>query len=86
MILKRVIFDLILILVAITLPWWISVILALAGLFYFDKFYEAIFVGLLIDSIYGSIFVLPKFPYLMTTIFVIVTLLSVRFKKSLIMY
>ena len=83
---KRIIFDLILLIVVITLPWWISVILAFAGLFYFEKFYEVIFVGLFIDSIYGSSVVFPDFPYLITTISALVTLFVVRFKKSLIMY
>jgi hypothetical protein len=87
MILKRIIFDLIILFILFILfPWWVSVIFAFAGLFYFERFYEAVIVGLLIDSIYGSFIILPNFPYFMTTCFFIITILIIRFKKNLIMY
>ena len=86
MLAKRIIFDVILIICMITFPWWVGIVLALAALFYFEKFYEAVFVGLFIDSIYGSSVVFPNFSYLITIISALVTFLIVRFKNNLIMY
>lgn len=86
MLAKRIIFDFVLIIFAITLPWWVSLVLALAAIFYFEKFYETIFIGLIIDSIYGSSVVFSAFPYLITTISAVFALLIIHFKKNLIMY
>jgi len=39
---KRLIFDIVLIISVFTLPWWITFILALLGIFVFNNFYEFI--------------------------------------------
>ena len=83
---KRVVFDIILIAVVVLLPWWVSVILSLAAIFYFNNFFEAAFVGLLLDSLYGTSSVFSDFPYLLTTIFTLITLFLIYFKKKLVMY
>ena len=49
---KRVIFDIVLFLLVFALPWWITAILGLAGLFLFKNFYEFIVVGAMIFAIF----------------------------------
>ncbi len=49
---KRVIFDIIMLLCALLLPWWTSAILAMMGMFLFFQFYEFLGVGVLIYSLY----------------------------------
>ena len=43
---KRVIFDIIAILSVLILPWWLTAIIALIGIFVFSRFYEFIALGL----------------------------------------
>ena len=51
---KRVLYGVFLILLAFASPWWVAVTFSIVGIFYFDNLYEVIFVGLIIDSLYGS--------------------------------
>ena len=49
----RIVADLILLLAAFLLPWWL-VLLCTAGLFFlFERFYELFLVALLLDLLYG---------------------------------
>ena len=34
-------------------PWWLTVVLTLLALVYFNNFYEAAAIGAIIDSVYG---------------------------------
>jgi len=36
------------------LPWWFTVLLAIAGIFFIQNFYEVVIAGLLIDLLYGT--------------------------------
>lgn len=36
------------------MPFWVSLVLALAGIIYFPKFFEAAFLFLLSDLLYGT--------------------------------
>lgn len=45
--------DLALLASVLWLPFWLTLILVLAGLFYFKNFYEAPAAGLLMDLLYG---------------------------------
>ena len=49
---KRVIFDIFLIIFIFIVPWWVGVILALIGIFLFDKFYEFIATLIILYSMY----------------------------------
>jgi len=53
MIKTRLLFDIIVALSLFIAPWWLSVILALFGLFYFSFFIEFIMVGFIFDSLFG---------------------------------
>ena len=67
------------------LPWWVPVILACAGLFYFDRFYEIILIGLFFDILYHSAntpFGLYGFTLIACTLFVCVK----QIKQRLIVY
>lgn len=50
--LKRIIFDLVLFLIIILLPWWCSAALAIVGLFVFPFYWEIIFAAFLLDNYY----------------------------------
>ena len=49
---KRVIFDTIVLFSLFLLPWWTSALLAVIGIFLFTQFYEFLFVGVAIYSLY----------------------------------
>lgn len=66
-------------------PWWISLILGLSALFYYEKYYEIIALGLIWDILYYSqttIFGLYGFSILSIGLFLIVK----QIKKRLILY
>ena len=50
---KRVAYGACLILAAFITPWWCAVLLSIMGILYFENMYEVIFVGLIIDMLYG---------------------------------
>ena len=50
---KRVLFDIALLLAVFIVPWWAALIVALAGIFLFDDFYEAVGAGMLMYALYG---------------------------------
>lgn len=51
---KRVIFDIILFISVFILPWWISAILLLVGIFLFKQFYEFIIASLVMYSLFSA--------------------------------
>lgn len=51
---KRVIFTILLLFSMLFLPFWISAILALIGIFYFDFYLEAFVIFLLADLLYST--------------------------------
>lgn len=50
----RIIFDFILYVSVFLFPWWFALILAIVGLLLFRSFYEIIFLGIVIDSLYNA--------------------------------
>ena len=50
---KRVIFDVILLISVFVFPWWISVLLLLIGIFIFKNFFEFIVANIIIYSLYA---------------------------------
>lgn len=52
---KRALFDLVLIGAVLYAPWWLTLIFAATGIFYFPSFYEVIVAGLLVDLLYGVV-------------------------------
>ena len=49
----RILFSVLLLLSMLFMPFWVSVILAFTGMFYFAIFWEAIILFLLSDLLYG---------------------------------
>lgn len=49
----RVILDILIIIGIAIFPWWFSLALVIFGIFVFQSFYEAVFFGAIIDSIYS---------------------------------
>ncbi len=50
---KRIFTDALIILSLLFLPWWCTALLVIGGIFIFEWFYEAIFSGFVMDSLYG---------------------------------
>jgi hypothetical protein len=82
---KRITFGAALIISAFILPWWFSFIAALIGAFYFENLYEIIFVGLIIDSLYGNWISVYGFNFAFTVFFLVTFFLVSKFKKSLLL-
>ena len=51
---KRIIFDVILFLSVLLWPWWLTVILAIVGLWLFRDYYEFLVLGIIFFAIYNS--------------------------------
>ena len=50
---SRVFYNLAIFISIFLLPWWVTSVLCLAGIFLFNKFYEFIFAFLIMYAIYG---------------------------------
>lgn len=50
---KRIVFNIFLVASVIYMPWWVTAVLAVAGVFMFKRFYEIVAVGVLMDLLYG---------------------------------
>jgi len=84
---KRVIFDVVLILSAFILPWWVSGLLALIGIFIFDDFYEFVITGVIYYSLYANINnCLISFPIFFGTIIIVTYLIIQLIKNNLFLY
>lgn len=51
---KRIILDTVLFFSLFTMPWWVSCVVAIAGIFFFTDFYEIIIAGFIMDIVYGT--------------------------------
>lgn len=51
---KRIIFDLVLLGAIFYTPWWVATPLALVGVFVFPAYYEVFAFGLLVDLLFGT--------------------------------
>lgn len=65
---KRIIYSIIVFSLVFLAPWWVSIIFAIAGAFYFKLFIELIIVGMFIDSIYGNILFDDKIAFMFTLV------------------
>ena len=50
---NRVVFDILLFLCLFTMPWWLTGVLALIGIFVWKQFYEFIFVWVIMYSLFA---------------------------------
>jgi hypothetical protein len=50
---KRVIFDIVLLLCIFTMPWWITIPLSFIGLFVFKQYYEFIITWIIMFSLFS---------------------------------
>lgn len=52
---KRVLFDLLILVSIIYLPWWTMLLFVACGAFVFDFYVEALAFGIIFDLMYGTI-------------------------------
>lgn len=84
---KKVALNIILFFVILLLPWWVSVILGIALLFYFKNYSEIIVFGLIMDIYYAKL--APSFnifDYKLTLFFLTLYIFSHFLKKRLKFY
>ncbi|MDD3662632.1 MAG: hypothetical protein PHT84_02080 [Candidatus Pacebacteria bacterium] len=84
---KRGFFDIALFLALFILPWWVSVFLALVGIFLFKNFYEFIITGFVIYSIYiipGSGIITS--PFIFPLVIIILYFIIQTIRKQIILY
>lgn len=86
-IMKRLFFDIILLLSVLIFPWWISIFFVFIGIFIFNNFYEFIISNIIVFSLYsptsGNITSSPIFFSLVT----ITSYLLIQFiKEHIILY
>jgi len=82
----RVVFALILLISIFFLPWWFNLIFIVALSFYYKNFYESVFIGLIMDSFYGSSVVFENLIYFFTLMFLILVFVINKIRKKMIMY
>lgn len=51
---KRALFDITLFLTILFAPWWLALLIAIYGVFYFTFYYEVLVFGVLYDVLYGT--------------------------------
>jgi len=88
--LKRIIFDIVLLLGIFLSPWWwLPVILVISFTFIFPHFWEAVILGILIDSVNGPsniAFLGGLSNWIFTLSFLMILLIVGKFKKRLSLY
>jgi hypothetical protein len=83
----RVVFDIVLFLSLFIVPWWLSLSVALVGVFFFSRFYEIIIAGVVVDILYG----VPQasffgFQYISSIVTVLFFIGGEYIKKRMIFY
>ena len=82
-ILLRIIYSCFLLISAFVLPWWFCVVLVIMGFLFFQKLYEGIVAGIILDSIYNSKTFILDWPFLITFLLIIIFLVIGSFRKNL---
>ncbi len=81
---KRVICDVILFCLVFLLPWWVSLILGLIFALSFENYYELLFLGIFIDSLYTTpLAFYHHFQFVISLFCAIVLLILVPLRKQL---
>ena len=84
---KRILLDIILLLVIIMLPWEVSVLVGLFILFYLKSFTEFILFGLILDIFHSGVSLQSNISaYRFTLAFIVIFLISYFLKKRLKFY
>jgi hypothetical protein len=83
----RIEIDIALFLLAILLPWWCSVVIAIIALFFFNGFVEAVILGIFLDSLYNApVASFHGFQFIATSITLICFLTAALVKTRLRFY
>lgn len=83
----RIVTDIVILVSFFVFPWWFSLLLAISSLFIFDNYFEALFFGFLLDTLYGSThFSLLKVNVLFTLICAGTFVISFFAKRNLSVY
>lgn len=68
------------------LPWWVIVILLSIALIIFKSYYEAVFIGLILDAVYGTAVIYPAYPYIFTMFAVLILIFSRYLRERILVY
>lgn len=73
----RILFSIVLLFSILFMPFWVSALLALAGIIYFSKFFETAVLFLLSDLLYGTK-EQTGFPVIFTSFIIAIILLTAK--------
>ncbi|MGM0628876.1 MAG: hypothetical protein ACQESA_00415 [Patescibacteria group bacterium] len=82
LVIGRIVISLLLVFFVVLTPWWLYVSLLVFFIFFFSRYYEALFLGVLIDSLYGPS-VMLHFPAFFTVSIAILLVISISFRGKL---
>lgn len=83
-IIKRIFFSILLILSVFLLPWWAVLVFSVTFVVFFEKPYEAIIAGGLLDSLYGAPFMFfARVDIFFTIVFLLIFIVSYYVKEKL---
>jgi len=80
---KRIIFGVIFIILAFTLPWWLVILIGLFLIFKLENFYEYIAAGVILDCLYGNVISIQHFQFVLTLFTAISFFLLLKLKSRL---
>lgn len=78
---KRVIWDILCVLLVFVMPWWVTLIAGILGVIFFGWFFEILFLGVLYDALYGGTSGLWYQHLIHTGIFIIPLLIGQTIRK-----
>jgi hypothetical protein len=80
----RIIWNIGIILSILFLPWWVTAIVTVAACFFVNKFFEAIFYGILLDAFYGTELGIHGFAYVFSAASVSVFLIATVIRRRVV--
>ncbi len=84
---RRIFADILLLISLFLFPWWAAMLFGVAGLFIFSSFYEILFLGIGIDSLYNApIAPFHHFQFVITLLAVFLFVIAETLKRRLRFY
>ena len=80
----RLVFNLMLALAILYMPWWAGAIILIAGCLVIERFYEAVIYGIVADALYSTAYGFHGFSYVGSAFAAAVLLVSSIIRKRVV--
>lgn len=70
----RIFFSVLTTILVIVLPVWLSILLIMGAIIYFNFYFEALFLSFILDALYSTDFSFPYFWLLSSAVFLLVVM------------